>query len=195
MRKLAALLALAVAMTTVLVTVSVAPASAEKKPTKYGMSAYGFGARVKGGQLPIGSGPIAESIIACNNIAGITRSNATAEVEIPGLGTIAGVETTTWTRKRGATVHSYARHRIADVELLEAAGAVIALTGVEAWAHTWADADGKFHAETKQKVLGLTLTLPGADPIQLDLPEIGEPIKIPGVGRITLGDGVTKEGD
>ena len=194
MRKLAALLALAVAMTTVLVTVSVAPASAEKRPTKYGMSAYGFGARVKGGQLPIASGPIAESVIACNNIAGITRSNATASVEIPGLGTIEGVETTTWTRKRGKSVHSYARHRIADVQLLEAAGAKIALTGVEAWAHTWVDAAGKFHSETRQKLLGLSLTLPGQDPVELPLPDLGEPIKIPGVGRITLGDGVTKEG-
>ncbi|GAA3830313.1 choice-of-anchor P family protein [Nocardioides panacisoli] len=186
MRRLAALLSLLVALTGALVVGSTSPASAEKRPVGFGMAAFGFGAKIKGGDLPIGSGPIARAIVACNNVAGITRDNATASVDLPGLGTIEGVETKVWTRKSGDTVSTYARHTIADVVLFENVAGKLTITGISSWVRAWHDATG-FHTDAKTNVLGLKYKPPGLPAQTLPLPSLGQPIKIPGVATIGLG--------
>ena len=54
-------------------------------------------------------------------------------------------------------------------------------------AKVWHDADG-FHSEVDTKVAGLVLTLPGQEPLVLDIPTPETPIEIPGILRITLGE-------
>ncbi|HWJ80954.1 MAG TPA: choice-of-anchor P family protein [Nocardioides sp.] len=187
MRRLAALFSLLIALTGGLVVTSTSPAAAgDKVPVPYGMSAFGFGAKVKGGDLPVGSGPIARAIIACNNIAGISKSNSTASVDLPGLGTIDGVETKTWTRKKGDTVSTYTQQTIADVKLLETGAGTIAITAVQAWTRAYHDSTG-YHTDARTSVLGLKYTPPVGAPVTLPLPTPGQPIVIPGVATIGLG--------
>jgi hypothetical protein len=187
MRRLAALLSLLTALTSGLVFASTSPAHAgDRTPVGFGMSAFGFGAKVKGGQLPVGSGPIARAIVACNNVAGITKDHATAAVDLPGLGTLEGVETKVWTRKNGDTVSTYARHTIADVILSSSGLGKIAITGVTAWSRAYHDANG-FHTDTRTSVLGLKYTPPVGPAVTLPLPTPGQPIQIPGVATIGLG--------
>jgi hypothetical protein len=186
MRRLAALLSLLVAMTGALVVGSSSPASAEKRPVPFGMAAFGFGAKVKGGDLPVSSGPIARAIVACNNVAGITRDNATATVDLPGLGTIEGVETKVWTRKNGDTVSTYARHTIADVVLFENVAGKLSITGISSWVRAWHDSTG-FHTDARTAVLGIKYKPPGLPATNLPLPSLGNPIVIPGVATIGIG--------
>lgn len=188
MRRLAVLVSLLTAISGALVALSPSPASAEKVPVPYGFFAYGYGVKVMGGQLPAGSGPLAQSVVACNNVAGVTRSNATAAVDIPGLGQVSGLETKVWTRKRGDVVSTYAQHTIADVVLLENITGKISISGVKAWAHVWHDSNG-FHREIRSSLLGLKYTPPTGDPINLPLPTPGNPIVIPGVAKVLIGGG------
>ena len=187
MRKLAALLGLLIAMAGGLVAVSSSPATAaDPVPVPYGMSAFGFGAKVKGGQLPVGSGPIARAIVACNNIAGITKTSSTASVNLQGLGTAHGLETRVWTRKNGDTVSTYARHRIADVQLSDSSAGSLAITGIEAWTRAYHDLAG-YHTAARTGVLGITFTPAGGNPQTYPVPSPGNPITIPGVATIRLG--------
>lgn len=187
MRRLAALLSLLIAITGGLVVASSSPATAgDRTPVGFGMSAFGFGAKIKGGQLPVGSGPIARAIVACNNIAGITKDHSTAEVDLPGLGTIKGVETKVWTRKKGGTVSTYARHTIADVVLGQSGAGSLSITGVLAWSRAYHDANG-YHTDTRTSVLGLKFTPPTGPPVTLPLPAPGQPINIPGLATIRIG--------
>lgn len=188
MRRLAALLSLLTALTGGLVVASSSPATAgDRTPVGFGMSAFGFGAKVKGGQLPVGSGPIARAIVACNNVAGITKDHATAAVDLPGLGKLEGVETKVWTRKKGGTVSTYARHTIADVVLADSGFGKLSLTGVTAWSRAYHDASG-FHTDTRTSLLGIKLTPPGGLPPQtFPVPAPGNPITIPGVATIRIG--------
>lgn len=187
MRRFAALLSLLTALTGGLVAATSSSATAaDQVPVPYGMSAFGFGAKVKGGSLPVGSGPIARAIVACNNIAGITKSSATASVDLQGLGTAKGLETRVWTRKNGDTVSTYARHRIASVNLSDNGAGTLALTGIEAWTHAYHDATG-YHTAARTGVLGITYTPSGGNPQTYPVPSPGHPIVIPGVATISLG--------
>ncbi|GAA3829109.1 choice-of-anchor P family protein [Nocardioides panacisoli] len=187
MRRLAVLFSLLLAMAGGLVVASSSTAgAADQVPVPYGMSAFGFGAKVKGGSLPVGSGPIARAIVACNNIAGITKTSATASVDLQGLGTAEGLETRVWTRKNGDTVSTYARHRIADVELSDNDAGTLAITGIEAWTRAYHDAAG-YHTAAHTNVLGITYTPSGGNPQTFPLPGPNHPVVIPGVGTISLG--------
>ncbi|HWJ80908.1 MAG TPA: choice-of-anchor P family protein [Nocardioides sp.] len=187
MRRLAALFSLLIAMTGGLVAASTSPATAgDTVPVPYGMSAFGFGAKVKGGQIPAQSGPIARAIVACNNIAGITKRSATASVDIQGLGTLEGVETKVWTRKKGDTVSTYARHTIADVVLFNNDAGKLAITGVEAWTRAYHDASG-YHTDAHTNLVSITYTPPGGQPQNYPAPLPDNPVQIPGLGTISLG--------
>lgn len=187
MRRLSALLCLLLAISGGLVVATSTPATARGKvPVPYGMSAFGFGAKVKGGSLPVGSGPIARAVVACNNIAGITKSRGTASVRLGDLGRIEGVRTRVWTRKSGGTISTYARHRIADVVLFDGGAGKLSLTGVTAWARAYHDAAG-YHTSARTGVVTITYTPKGGDPQSFPLPGPGQPITIPGVATIRLG--------
>lgn len=83
------------------------PKAAKASPTPYLLSTVGYASRVIGGKLPAGSGQTAFSVIGCNNRAGIDRSNAKADVTLPGGLALSSVKTRTWTSKTGNTVSSH----------------------------------------------------------------------------------------
>lgn len=151
-----------------------------KVATRFALKAAGFGTRVDGGQLPAASGTTGYQVIGCTNKAGITRDNYEADVTLPGLGTVSGVKTKTWTRYRPAKkeVSVYSMHNVAAVHL----GAGLSLTAVNSLSRVWHDPKG-FHTETTTsigsiKLAGQTIPIPTPD----------TPITIPGVVSIAIGD-------
>lgn len=191
MRKTATSLTFVVALTGALVAGPVSPAHAEK-PTPYGLAGFGIGSLVDGGELPVTSGPIGKAVIACTNLAGITRNNTTASVSIPGLGELKGVATRVWTRKEGGTVSIFSRHRIADVGLAETELGSLSVSGLESWTRAWHDSDG-YHAAARTSVLSIQLTSPDGETQNLDVPSPGNPTVIPDLLRISVGEKVVIE--
>ncbi len=168
-------------------------AAPHARPTDFGLHAMGYGTMIKGGDLPASSGATGFAHIACTTLAGLDRSNGVAGVELPGLGTIDALTTRVKTLKKGKTVTAVAHHALAGITLVETDLGKLSLGAVESTARVWHDATG-FHSEVDSKVAGIVLTLPGQDPQVIAIPTPGQPIEIPGLLRLTIGESaVTKK--
>jgi hypothetical protein len=156
-------------------------------PTPYAFGASGFGTRIRGGEIPASSGTTAWRATGCTNGAGVDRGNHQAEVDIPGLGTISGLDTRVWTTKRRKTYGSHASHTIAGITLAESSIGRLVLRGVRTTAHATHDPSG-FHARTSLEVAKLRLVTPTGETDLLDLPAAGQELEVPGVPlRIAVG--------
>lgn len=189
--------ALAIAGTTAVLapitTTSAAPAAAAKtSETQFAFNAVGYGTRLNGGEIPVGSDDTAYQGIGCTNIAGLEKFNTQAQQVVPGLGTLNGLRTRVWTKKRNGAVSSYARHTVAKVTLVDSPLGSLDINGVVSQARTWHDNKG-FHAETITKVASITFTPAGMDPQVIDVPTPGQPAEIPGLATITIGDSIKKK--
>ncbi|WP_146207293.1 choice-of-anchor P family protein [Nocardioides silvaticus] len=162
-------------------------AAAAPVATKFGLHAMGYGTAIKGGQIPLASGATGFAHITCTTLANLDRNNGVAQVELPGLGEIDALTTKVQTVKKGKTVSAISEHKLAGITLLETALGSLSLGAVTSRAKVWHNATG-FHSEVDTKVAGLVLTLPGQEPLVLDIPTLGKPIEIPGILRITLGE-------
>ncbi len=162
-------------------------AAAAPVATKFGLHAMGYGTAIKGGQIPLASGATGFAHITCTTLANLNRNNGVAQVTLPGLGEIDALTTKVATIKKGKTVTSVSEHKLAGITLLETALGSLSLGAVSSKARVWHDGSG-FHSEVDTKVAGLVLTLPGQEPLVLDIPTLGQPIEIPGILRITLGE-------
>ncbi|KAA1427646.1 choice-of-anchor P family protein [Nocardioides antri] len=168
-------------------------AAAAPRPTDFGLHAMGYGTAIKGGDIPLSSGATGYAHISCTTLAGLNRSNGLAQVELPGLGTIETLDTKVATIKRGKKVTSIARHSLAGITLVETELGSLALGAVSSKAKVWHDGSG-FHSEVDSQVAGIVLTPPGGDPQVIEIPTPGQPVEIPGLLRITLGESkVTKK--
>ncbi len=165
-------------------------AAAVPRPTNFGLHAMGYGTYVKGGDLPASSGATGFAHIACTTLAGLDRSNGLASVNLPGLGTIETLATRVKTIKKGRTVTAVSNHRLAGITLQETALGKLSLGAVESTARVWHNATG-FHSETDIKVSGIVLDLPDQDPQVIAIPTPGNPVEIPGLLRVTLGEELT----
>jgi hypothetical protein len=165
-------------------------AAAAPRPTNFGLHAMGYGTYVKGGDLPATSGATGFAHIACTTLAGLDRSNGLASVNLPGLGTIETLATRVRTTKKGRTVTAVSNHRLAGITLQETALGKLSLGAVESTARVWHNATG-FHSETDIKVSGIVLDLPDQDPQVIAIPTPGNPVEIPGLLRVTLGEELT----
>ncbi|UMG94541.1 choice-of-anchor P family protein [Nocardioides sp. TF02-7] len=172
--------------------VKAAKKKAKQVATPYALRAVGHGTYINGGDLPLTSGATGQAQIACTTIAGVTRSNRVAGVDVPGLGRINGVRTRVWTKKKNRTVSSYAQHDIADIKLLDAGVFSLSISGLQSRVRVWKNPSG-YHAKADTKILSLKLTAPGIDPIELSLPSLNQPITLPGVLQINAGEAVTVE--
>ena len=99
--------------------------------THYALTASGFGDRLNGGDLPVGSAPAAYEHIGCTNQAGLSHTNELAEQDIPDVGTLTGLATHVWTTRHHGVVASHARHSIAALTIADL-GPVgsLAITGI-----------------------------------------------------------------
>ena len=162
-------------------------AAAAPVPTNFGLHAMGYGTAIKGGDIPLASGATGFAHIACTTLAGLNRANGVANVELPGLGTIDTLTTRVATVKKGSKVTAVSHHALDGITLVETELGSLSLGAVESTAKVWHDASG-FHSETDIKVAGIVLTPPGGDPEVIAVPTPGEPVEIPGLLRLTLGE-------
>jgi len=167
-----------------------ASAAAAPRPTDFGLHAMGYGTAIKGGDIPLASGATGFAHITCTTLAGLNRANGVADVELPGLGTIETLTTKVATIKKGNTVTAVSRHALAGITLFESALGSLALGAVESTARVWHNGTG-FHSEVNSQIAGIILTPPGGDPEVIAIPTPGQPVEIPGLLRITIGE--TKE--
>jgi hypothetical protein len=159
------------------------------RPTPYAMTAFGYGSRVRGGQVPAGSDRSAFQAIGCTNLAGLSRTNAEASVDLGEGVSLAGVKTHVWTTKAGGSVSSWASHTIAKVTLASTVTKSLYLKGLSSTAHSWHDASG-FHAATTATVAQVVLDTSGTR-VHLPVPTAGHPTVVPGIVRISLGEAAT----
>ena len=153
----------------------------------YALKAAGYGTRASGGQVPVGSRDTAFMAIGCGTKVGMERENHEAEAALPGgMGTASGVRTDLWTVRKDGGVHSYARNRTAKVVLAQSGLGKLQLSAVTSLSHAWHDDKG-FHAETKVNVGDIEFVPPAGDPQHFEIPTPGQPIEIPGLAKITVG--------
>lgn len=161
--------------------------SSSSRDAGYALKAAGYGTRASGGQVPAGSKDTAFMAIGCGTKVGMERENHEAEATLPGgAGTASGVRTDLWTARKDGGVHSYARNRTAKVVLAQSGLGKIQISAVTSLSHAWHDAKG-FHAETKVTVGEIQFVPPAGDPQQLEIPTPGQPVEIPGLAKITVG--------
>lgn len=158
-----------------------------KTPSPYAFRASGFGTRIKGGDLPTTSGRTAYESIGCTNLAGIHRHNEVADVQIPGLGKVSGIATDLTTEQNSQGTSTVSRHSIARVVLAESSFGRLSIKGVDSYARATATARG-YDTETKTSLAKLVFEPTGGQPQELDLPTPGQPIVVPGVLRVAIGD-------
>lgn len=162
---------------------STAERSVTSSSTPFALSARGFGSRVEGEQVPVGSSTTGFTALGCTNETGRTQRNHVAEAEVPGLGTLSGVATRVTTRKHGGAVSSVSRHKIAGLVIGQDGLGSVAINGIDSRARAWHDADG-FHADTLTEIGSITFTAPGMPPQELPAPTPDQPVEIPGLVTI-----------
>ncbi|CAA9372197.1 MAG: hypothetical protein AVDCRST_MAG21-1109 [uncultured Nocardioidaceae bacterium] len=172
---------------TALTTATVAQAEAIVEGTQFAMSTSGFGSRLNGGTVPVGSGNSAFEVIACTNKAGLSRENHEAEVKVPGLATLSGVKTEVRTIKTGDMVEARSRHTIASATLADTSAGVLELRNIVSESRAFHDAQG-FHGTTTTELGSITLA---GNPIAVPAP--GETVTVQGVAEITLDNSTTSE--
>lgn len=115
------------------------PSAAATVATSFGLGHHAFGTKVSGNSV-VGSGPTANSVIGCTNLAGLDRRNSVASLDLPLVNTGEVVSTGTTTKQDGVvTVTS--RNTIASGSLL---GGDVRFRGLSSEARTWHDDKG-FH--------------------------------------------------
>jgi hypothetical protein len=170
-------------------TTSSARAGAKPQPTAFALGATGYGTRVRGGQVPAGSGSTAYEEIGCTNNAGVRHENHELKEELPGVGTASQVATTVWTQQKNGVVSSKSRSTIARIALADSPAGSVTLEGIKSVSTAYHDSSG-FHAVTSSSVASITLTDPSGATTPIDVPTPGQPADIPGVATITVGSSV-----
>ena len=185
-------IALALASTTFVAgsaaTSSAAAAKAKPVKTEFGLSAVAIGTRVIGGSVPLRSDQTGAQTLSCTNAAGLDKRNYVAAVDVPGLGTVRGVSSRTWTTKKGGTVSSWAEHSTARVRIDESPLGTLDINGISSLARAWHDKKG-FHGTTRTKIASVTFTPPVGPALNLTVPTPGRPLTVPGLARISVGVG------
>ncbi len=163
-------------------------ASARVDSSDIALKAGAYGTRLKGGQVPAGSGMTAFSVIACSTKTDIERHNEVAAVNLPGAGTISGVATRNWTVKtKSGAMHAYSRSSTAEVVLADSPLGSLSIRGVTSLSHAWYDAKG-FHTGTSTSIGKIVFTPPVGDPQEIDIPAPGQPVTVPGLATLYLGE-------
>jgi hypothetical protein len=167
-----------------------ATAPASGVPTSFVFAGSGYAARVVGGSLPAGIGKVAFASLSCTNDAGLTHIRTAATLNLPGVGTIKGARTRTFSFVSGDTTSDWTVSKIASVNLLNLGGlGQLSLDGIQSVTEASHDSSG-FHAMTTSTLGDITLTVLGI-PTHFPVPPVGQTLTIPGLASISLGAGTT----
>lgn len=178
-------------LTTGTAALSVPTAAAESGratlvPTAFALQGAGFGSRVLGGDVPADSRTTAFQALGCSNKAGREKGNYEAEMTVPGLGVVSGIRTTLRTTRRNGVVASTSTQRIASITLAESSLGSVTIEALRSRARAFHGPDG--FGSTATTDLGRLVFQPAVgDPQVLPLPTAGEPVVVPGLAEIELG--------
>jgi hypothetical protein len=161
------------------------------KSTTFAFKTSGFGTRVIGGQVPVGSATTGYQVIGCTNQAGRSRTNNVAEATLPGLGTASGIRTHVWTSSRKGVVASHSTHSIAKVVLAQGQLGSLSLDAITSRVTAFHDSTG-FHATTSTRIGGLSFTPPVGPAQSFPAPTPDQPLTIPGLATIYAGQHITR---
>lgn len=164
------------------------------RSTSYALSGSGYGTRVIGGQVPVGSATTGYKPLGCTNQGGREVKNDVATATLPGLGKATGVKTHLWTTSRKGVVAVHSTHTVARVALVQNALGSLSLDAVRTQAKAYHDASG-FHATTATELGGLTFTPPIGPAQTIPLPTPDQPVTIPGLATIYAGQHTTHRND
>jgi len=163
-----------------------AAAKAKKVKTPFAFTTSGFGSRVSGGDIPAASDSTAYQVIDCTRLAGTSKTNTQVTQVLPGLGTISGAQTRSFTSKSGRTVTSRTVHTIAKVTLVDSPLGSLELQGLRSESKAQ-NVAGKYRASTDTDVGRIVFTAPGGAAQTLPLPAPNRPLEVPGLARIAVG--------
>lgn len=169
------------------------PEPAERAGSDIALKAGAYGTRAEGGDVPADSGMTAFTVIGCSVQPGLDRGNVVAEAVLPGAGTASGVKTRVWTRRDGAARHSYSRSSTTEIVLAESPLGTLSVRGVTSLSHAWYDG-ARFHAETDTHIGRIVLKPPAGPAQEIDIPTPGQPVVVPGVARLAVGDVRERQG-
>jgi hypothetical protein len=162
------------------------------KHTTYAFRSSGFGTRIIGGQLPVGSSTTGYKAIGCTDRAGRNRTNDVGQATLPGLGKAADIKTHLWTTSRKGVVASHSVHRVGRITLVQTGLGSLALNSITSRATTSHDASG-FHATTSTQIGSFSFTPPIGPAESFPAPTPDQPVTIPGVATIYAGQHSTRQ--
>jgi hypothetical protein len=162
------------------------------KSTSFAFKSTGYGSRIIGGQLPVGSATTGFKAIGCTTRAGLSRTNNVVSAALPGLGTANGIKTHVWTTSRHGAVASHSVHTIARVALVQSGLGTLSLDAVRARSTALHNASG-FHATTTTTLGGISFTPVVGPEVTFPAPTPDQPLTIPGLATIYAGEHSTKE--
>jgi hypothetical protein len=168
------------------------PDSSGKRATSFAFTGSGYGTKVRGGQVPAGSDTSAYQAFGCSNKAGIRKENFVAVEELPGAGEARQV-TTRLATTSGAETASTSKSHIVRVVLAEGDTGSLEITNINSVAKAFHDKGG-FDTLTDTTIGGITYTPTVGDPQTFPAPTPGQPIDIPGVAHIAVGEGSSAAG-
>ena len=116
------------------------PAATATVATSFGLSHHAFGTKIDG-NAAFGSGPTANSVLGCTNLAGLVRSNNVAAVNTAPLLTADEVHSVGTTTAQNGVVTVTSRNTITSGSLL---GGDVRFRGLSSESRTWHDDNG-FH--------------------------------------------------
>jgi len=161
-------------------------AVAATAPVAFGGNAYGSQVTIAGPL--VNSGKTAYVVIGCTRKTPITKTNASAAINIDGIGNIGAVTTDATTRGNDTSGVWTAKTQshVADASLLSG---LIEIGAIESEARAFFDATG-YHADVAYSIASLSI---GGTVIELT-GELNQVVAVPGVGTLTLGESKVREG-
>ncbi len=164
-----------------------------KTPTDFAFAAAGFGTKVSGGQIPAGSDTSAFQALACTNLAGKAKRNFVAEENLGGTARAENVTTRLATVQRGGETASISTSHVARVVLAESGLGRLQITAIDSVAKAFHD--GGFDTMTETSIGGITFKPTGQAAEHVRIPTADRPVTIPGLAKISLGDGRGRHSD
>jgi len=162
-------------------------------PTSFAFQGSGFGSRVDGGQIPVGSSTTSYQHIGCTNLAGRDKTNDVADATVPGLGTLSGVRTRTRTTMRHGVAASHSAHSIAELTLASSGVGSVSIDAIHSLSKAFHDSAG-FHSTTSTTVGDITFQPTVGQAQTFPAPAPNQPITIPGLATISLGRSSSQHG-
>jgi hypothetical protein len=156
------------------------------RATSFAFQSSGFGSRVNGGQIPAGSNTTSYQHIGCTNLAGRDKADVVADATVPGLGTLSGVRTRTWTTMRNGVAAAHSTHSIAELTIASSGVGSLSLDGIHSLSTAFHDSSG-FHSTTSTTVGDLTFQPTVGQTQTFPAPTPDQPITIPGLATVSLG--------